>query len=380
MPERSRGLLEPYAGTTGTYGSEGGSAGQPAGPTRLISPLLLNVALHGLEEAAGVGYLTRGVDAGSVHRDSPVVIRYADDLLALCHTREQAEQVKARLAEWLMPRGLAFNEAKTRIISADRGCDFLGFGIRRYPNGKLLIKPSTAAIKRVRERLAAEVRSLRGDNALAVIARLNPIIRGWAAFYRHVVSGEVFNALDAYVWKLTYRWALRGHRNKPKRWIVDHHYGVFHPTRSDRWVFGDHHSGAYLHKFSWTPIVRHQLVKGGSSPYDPALTDYWHKRRGRNQPPLGRSTLRLLQAQHGRCPLCQDYLLLAEHQPASPTEWEQWLTTTRKAITKKAITTRDRPDDHKPRLVHAHCQRRHNNAHGNSPTQHQPAREPSRLA
>ena len=121
-------------------------------------------------------------------------------------------------------------------------------------------------------------------------------------------------------------------------------------------------------------------IKGGSSPYDPALTDYWHKRRGRNQPPLGRSTLRLLQAQHGRCPLCQDYLLLAEHQPASPTEWEQWLTTTRKAITKKAITTRDRPDDHKPRLVHAHCQRRHNNAHGNSPTQHQPAREPSRLA
>ena len=377
----ARGLIRGWL-TAGVFENGKGFApterGTPQGG--VISPLLLNVALHGLEEAAGVGYLTRGVDAGSVHRDSPVVIRYADDLLALCHTREQAEQVKAQLAEWLMPRGLAFNEAKTRIISADRGCDFLGFGIRRYPNGKLLIKPSTAAIRRVRERLAAEVRSLRGDNALAVIARLNPIIRGWAAFYRHVVSGEVFNALDAYVWKLTYRWALRGHRNKPKRWIVDHHYGVFHPTRSDRWVFGDHHSGAYLHKFSWTPIVRHQLVKGGSSPYDPALTDYWHKRRGRNQPPLGRSMLRLLQAQHGRCPLCQDYLLLAEHQPASPTEWEQWLTTTRKAITKKAITTRDRPDDHKPRLVHAHCQRRHNNAHGNSPTQHQPAREPSRLA
>ena len=266
----ARGLIRGWL-TAGVFENGKGFApterGTPQGG--VISPLLLNVALHGLEEAAGVGYLTRGVDAGSVHRDSPVVIRYADDLLALCHTREQTEQVKARLAEWLMPRGLAFNEAKTRIISADRGCDFLGFGIRRYPNGKLLIKPSTAAIRRVRERLAAEVRSLRGDNALAVIARLNPIIRGWAAFYRHVVSGEVFNALDAYVWKLTYRWALRGHRNKPKRWIVDHHYGVFHPTRSDRWVFGDHHSGAYLHKFSWTPIVRHQLVKGGSSPYDP---------------------------------------------------------------------------------------------------------------
>ena len=134
----ARGLIRGWL-TAGVFENGKGFApterGTPQGG--VISPLLLNVALHGLEEAAGVGYLTRGVDAGSVHRDSPVVIRYADDLLALCHTREQAEQVKARLAEWLMPRGLAFNEAKTRIISADRGCDFLGFGIRRYPNGKL---------------------------------------------------------------------------------------------------------------------------------------------------------------------------------------------------------------------------------------------------
>lgn len=354
--------------------------GSPQGG--VVSPLLLNIVLHGLEEAAGVRYLSSGVDAGSVRRDSPVVVRYADDLLALCHTREQAEQVKARLVEWLRPRGLAFNEAKTHIIGASRGCDFLGFNIRRYPNGKLLIKPSAAAIRRVRERLAVEVRSLRGDNAVAVIARLNPIIRGWAAYYRHVVSGEVFNALDAYVWKLTYRWALRGHRNKPKRWVVDRHYGSFHPTRTDRWVFGDRRSGAYLIKFSWTPIVRHQMVKGGASPYDPALTGYWNDRRRKNRPPLGRSTLRLLEAQHGRCFHCEELLLHADHQPASPTEWEQWLTATRKAITKHAITTAqgDTPDDHQPRLVHAHCQRRHTNAQRNSPTPLQPAREPSRLA
>lgn len=310
------------------------------------------------------------------------MIRYADDMLALCHTREQAEQVKAQLVEWLQPRGLAFNETKTHIIGASRGCDFLGFSIRRYPNGKLLIKPSTEARRRVREQLAAEVRSLRGNNAAAVITRLNPKIRGWAAYYRHVVSGEVFNTLDAYVWKLTYRWALRGHRNKSKRWIVDHHYGAFHPARNDRWVFGDRHSGAYLIKFSWTPIVRHQMVKGGASPHDPALADYWNTRRGRNPPPLGRSTLRLLQAQQGRCPLCGDYLLLADHQPASPTEWEQWLAATRKAITKHAITTAesDKTDDHKPRLIHAHCHQRHTSAPGSSPEQLQPSALPSRLA
>ncbi len=379
----ARGLIRGWL-TAGVFEPGKGFApteqGSPQGG--VISPLLLNVALHGLEQAAGVRCLTTGMDAGDVRRDSPVMIRYADDMLALCHTREQAEQVKAQLAEWLQPRGLAFNEAKTHIIGASRGCDFLGFSIRRYPNGKLLIKPSTAARRRVRERLAAEVRSLRGNNAVAVIARLNPKIRGWAAYYRHVVSGEVFNTLDAYVWKLTYRWALRGHRNKPKRWIVDHHYGAFHPARNDRWVFGDRHSGAYLIKFSWTRIVRHQMVKGGASPHDPALTDYWNTRRGRNPPPLGRSTLRLLQAQHGRCPLCGDYLLLADHQPASPTEWEQWLAATRKAITKHAITTAEsgKPDDHKPRLIHAHCHQRHTSAPGSSPEQPQPARLPSRLA
>ncbi|WP_433192212.1 group II intron maturase-specific domain-containing protein [Nocardia sp. CA-107356] len=333
--------------------------------------------LHGLEEAAGVRYLTSGVDAGDVRRDSPVLIRYADEVLALCHSREQAEQVKMRMAAWLRPRGLAFNEAKTRIVAASEGCDFLGFNIRRYPNGKLLIKPSAAAIGRVRERLAAEVRSLRGDNAVAVIAALNPIIRGWAAYYRGAVSGEVFNALDAYVWRLTYRWALRGHRNKSKWWVVGHHFGAFHPFRNDRWVFGDRASGAYLIKFSWTRIVRHQMVKGRASPYDPALAEYWRKRRDKNPPPLGRATLRLLQIQQGRCPNCGDYLLHADHHPATPTEWEQWLAATRKAITKHAIATADgeTPDDH-PRLIHAHCRPDPTGSNGTRPT----ACLPSRLA
>jgi RNA-directed DNA polymerase len=138
----------------------------------------LNVALHGLEKAAGVRYKTSGARAGDTERGSPVAVRYADDVVVLCHSQQQAEQVKARLAEWLAPRGLAFNEDKTRIVHLSEGFDFLGFNVRRYPNRKLLIKPSQAAIRRVRERLASELRTLRGGNAMAVIARLNPIIRG----------------------------------------------------------------------------------------------------------------------------------------------------------------------------------------------------------
>ncbi len=166
----------------------------------VISPCLLNVALHGLEEAAGVRYRTSGTHAGDIMPGVPAAIRYADDVVVLCHSQEQAGQVKARLAEWLAPRGLAFNEDKTKIVHLSEGFDFLGVNVRRYPNRKLLIKPSKAAVRRLRERLAAEMRTLRGGNAMAVIARLGPIIRGWTAYYRGVVSSKLFNSLDAYMW------------------------------------------------------------------------------------------------------------------------------------------------------------------------------------
>jgi RNA-directed DNA polymerase len=326
----------------------------------VISPLLLNVALHGLEEAAGVRYYQTGNYAGQGKPGSPMLVRYADDMIALCHSREQAEQVKARLAAWLAPRGLTFNEDKTQVVHLDEGLDFLGFSIRRY-SGRLLIKPSKAAIRRIRQRLRTEMRSLRGSNAAGVLRAVNPVVRGWAAYYRGVVSNRVFSNLDAYTWRLTYRWARHTHPNKSKWWAVDRYFGQFDKARQDRWVFGDHASGLYLHKFSWTKIVRHVMVKGAASPDDPSLAQYWADRRRRMTTPLGRSTLRLLHKQGGRCPLCGDFLLHADHQPRSPEQWEQWIRTTRKAIRKQHIALagqRGNPDDEQLRLVHTHCLRR----------------------
>jgi RNA-directed DNA polymerase len=240
----------------------------------VISPVLLNVALHGMEQAAGVRYVRGDANAALFAPGSPAVIRYADDLVALCHSRQEALEVKARLAAWLAPRGLALNEDKTRVVTLDEGFDFLGFNVRRYRD-KLLIKPSKTAVKRIRARLRTELRALRGANAQAVLARLNPIIRGWAAYYRIVVSSRTFHALDAYLWKLTYKWARHSHPNKPRRWVTTRYYGRFNTARQDRWVFGDRESGAYLLKFSWTGIVRHQMVTGAASVDDPALADYW---------------------------------------------------------------------------------------------------------
>jgi RNA-directed DNA polymerase len=202
------------------------------------------------------------------------------------------------------------------------------------------------------------MRPLRGANAGAVLRRINPIVRGWSAYYRTVVSSETFTALDNYVWKLAYTWAKHSHPNKPKHWIVDKYFGRFNHTRQDRWVFGDRDSGAYVLKFAWTKIVRHQLVKSTASSDDPALTTYWAERRRKGlRPPVDKATLHLLQKQNGRCPLCRSLLLHADHQPQTPNEWEQWLRTTRKAITKQHTVYRDdgTPDDLRLRLTHAHC-------------------------
>ena len=326
----------------------------------VVSPLLLNIALHGMEEAAGVRRQLTGVHAGETRRDSPILIRYADDFLALCHSQEQAEQIKASLAGWLAPRGLVFNEDKTRIVNLDDGFDFLGFTVRRQ-SGKLLIKPSKAAIRRIRGRLRTEMRSLRGANVAMVLKRLTPIVRGWAAYYRAVVSSEVFSALDRYLWKLTYKWAKHSHPKKSKHWIVDQYFARFNKSRRDRWVFGDRISGAYLVKFAWTNIVRHQMVTKGASPDDPALAEYWAARRRRAAPqPIDNLSLRLLKTQRGICPTCGELLLYADHPPQSPREWEQWVRVTGKAMAKRHIAYRSdgSSDAGTVCLVHTRCRPR----------------------
>jgi RNA-directed DNA polymerase len=335
----------------------------------VISPALLNIALHGMEKIAGARYTT-GKYAGRIMKGCPALIRYADDFVALCHSRQEALEVKARLAAWLAPRGLAFNEEKTRVVHLHEGFDFLGFNVRRY-RGKPLIKPSKTAIGRIRERLRTELRSLRGTNAQTVIRRLNPIIRGWAAYYRTQVSAEVFGELDHYLWRLTYKWARFSHANKPTSWVVARYFGKFNKARNDRWVFGDRNSGAFMHRFAWTNIARHTIVRPGASPDDPALADYWTRRRRKTPLPINQTALRLYRAQDGRCAICRSATAPVEDRPETPREWEAWLATTRKTIAVR--WDRDPSGKTEPRLIHLRCQP------GNGPKL-QPDRAPSGLA
>ena len=352
--EQIRGWLQAGVVDRGRYSPTNEGTPQGGG----ISPLLLNIALQGMEAAAGVRYDARD----HVRAGCPTVVTYADDFVALCHDREQAETVAARLNTWLKERGLSLNQEKTRIGRIDAGFDFLSFTIRRYyvrGGTKVLTKPSREALKRIRRRNAEELRTLRGADPLEVIRTLNPIIRGQANYYRSGASKKAYQALDSHLWQHLYKWARRRHPKKGRRWVTARYFGQYHPTRNNRWVFGDRNSGAYLHHYAWTKIVRHAPVPGRHSPDDPALAHYWADRRRKHKPPqIMESWERLLRIQRGLCPLCGESLLFTDCPPDSLTQWETWFAGIRTALAHQAITEHSSGRT-ASRLVHAYCARRH---------------------
>ncbi|WP_217167081.1 group II intron reverse transcriptase/maturase [Streptomyces sp. AC512_CC834] len=339
----------------------------------VISPLLLNVALHGMEQAAGCQYRMRRGREPYTRMGTPVLVRYADDFVVLCHEEAEVYRIKAQLVNWLSPRGLCLNEGKTRVVHLEEGFDFLGFTIR-HQRGKMIIKPSAAACKRLRARLRAEVKSLRGMRIGTVLRRLSPIVRGWTAYYRAVASSTTFKSMDIFLWRLTFKWARRRHPKKPKKWVVNRYFGMFHPYRRDRWVFGDRISGAFLPRFSWTGIVRHHIVKGRASRDDPTLSEYWHNRRRKTvPPPMDKASLALAIRQRGLCSLCKQALIVgAEYEPDSPREWINWFAASKRTLHKHHFTyRRDGGTDERNnlRLVHSECHRQHHAGDGRRPTQ-----------
>ncbi|MEG4026651.1 group II intron reverse transcriptase/maturase, partial [Microcoleus sp. S13C4] len=121
-------------------------SGTPQGG--VVSPLLANIALHGMEEAIGVKYDSRGQSIGK-----RAIVRYADDFAAFCESKEDAEEVIEILKSWLQQRGLELSAQKTKIVHLSEGFDFLGFNIRHYraektskTGWKLLIKPSKESV------------------------------------------------------------------------------------------------------------------------------------------------------------------------------------------------------------------------------------------
>ena len=282
----------------------------------VISPLLANIALTGMEQAIGVEYIENRHH--TTIRGNRALVRYADDFVIFTDSKEDAKAALQEIAHWLKGRGLEISEEKTQIRHIADGFDFLGFNIRQYPEGgadkvKTLIKPSKDGVKRFKDRLRVEWQNFIGMPAHVIWTRLNPVLRGWGNYYSHVVSQDTFEQLDYFIYRRTWRWLKRTHPKKSRRWLIDHYYGSFGQWRTNHWVFGDTKTGFHLMQLQWIPIERHVLVRHGHSPDNPNQRKYWSKREKRKlkRLPTPRHK-KLAQTQQGLCPLCQDWLYTGE--------------------------------------------------------------------
>ena len=288
-------------------------SGTPQGG--ICSPILANITLHGIESALGIRYDKRGQIIGN-----RIVIRYADDFICLCETEEDAKTAVKQLNEWLKHRGLQLNEEKTRIVHITKGFDFLGFNIRHYRDDsrksgyKLLIKPSKESIKDIKTKLKEVWLKYCAFDVKTLVSKLNPIIRGWANYFRVGVSRKVFEELDYWMHKRARRYAKRMHPNKNDAWRKKRYFGKFNLERNDKWVFGDFESGIHLLKFTWFKIQRHVLIPGLSTPDDPnpEVQQWFKEHRKRQSKNYKNSWQKLSKNQNFVCPRCKESLFNGE--------------------------------------------------------------------
>jgi len=281
----------------------------------VISPLLLNIALHGMEAVLDIRHNSKGELKGK-----RAVVRYADDFVVFCESEEDAARARDEiLPPWLAERGLSLSKEKTQIVHLNKGFDFLSYNVRHYPcpqtartGFKLLIKPSKKAVTRRREQLRETWTSLISCPVQRVLDCLNPIIKGWANYHRVVVASEAFRKMDNWMFHRTVRYIKRLHPTKSANWCTRKYWGKLNPKVQDKWVFGDKRTGRYLWKFRWFKIVRHVIVKSTASPDDPRLREYWWERRKLNIRHLSPSDLRLAISQDWRCPMCGMHLMNGE--------------------------------------------------------------------
>ena len=205
-------------------------AGTPQGG--IISPVLANMALDGLEAVLESHFGKKNTKAS--YKTKVNYVRYADDFIITGISKELLEQevlplVKAFMAE----RGLSLSKEKTLITHIEKGFDFLGQNVRKY-NGKMLIKPSKKNVSTFLKGIKEYLNSHKTVPASAVIAKLNPMIRGWCNYHRWVCSAETFKYVDYRIWKMLWRWCRRIHSNRHKRWIKEKY---FKTVGERNWVF-----------------------------------------------------------------------------------------------------------------------------------------------
>jgi RNA-directed DNA polymerase len=227
---------------------------------------LANIALDGLAKRLGRGYR---------------VARYAADIVVLAKSLHAIEQAYPVTTAFLDERGLALHPEKTRIVQRTEGFGFLGFHVQMRGQ-KLLITPQKQKVQKLRQEVRSWLKTHQAVSAAGVIRHRNPLIRGWAMYYRQGVSKQTFQKVDYHLWSALWHGAQRRHPKKPKRWTYRRYFEIGKYGATFDAESRDRHgkkSRRRLDRMPATPIARHVKVKGSASPDDPTLKAYWKTRR-----------------------------------------------------------------------------------------------------
>ena len=257
-------------------------AGTPQGG--IISPTLANRTLDGLEKLLAEHFPKRKCKDGKIRLPKVNLVRYADDFIITGESKELLENEARPLVErFLEERGLMLSPDKTRVTHIDEGFDFLGQHLRKY-NGKLLIKPSKKNTHAMLEKVRGLINANKSATQAKLIAMLNPVIRGWANYHRHVHAADTFTRMDHEIGRHLWQWATRRHPNKPKRWVKAKY---FHTIGRRNWVFaadtGDRTPKGTpimtcLVYASSVKIRRHIKTRRLANPFDPLWNQYFLER------------------------------------------------------------------------------------------------------
>jgi RNA-directed DNA polymerase len=218
--------------------------------------------------------------------------------------------VKPLVEAFFNERGLELSQEKTILTHIQDGFDFLGQNVRKYGN-KLLIKPAEKSIRKLMEKVRMIVKTNPQAKAENLIRLLNPIIRGWVQYHRHVVSKAIFSAIDHNIFEILWQWSRRRHPHKNAQWIRQKY---FCSIQGNNWVFfgnATNYLGKQrknlLYSASQIPIHRHIKIRAEANQYDPAWEVYLEQRLGAkmNKTLSGkRKLLYLWKKQNGLCPVC----------------------------------------------------------------------------
>ena len=284
-------------------------AGTPQGG--IISPTLANMTLNGLESGLK-HYLTELFGVVRTKRLRVNVVRYADDFVITGITSELLQDtIRPWVEAFLSERGLTLSKDKTRITHIEDGFDFLGWNFRKY-SGTLLIKPNKKNALSFYRTVRETVMTNLGTTQEVLIRLLNPKIRGWALYHRHVAAREVFARMHSLIFRLLWQWARRRHAKKSATWVKRRY---FRSMRGSNWVFatndGGQNSGKNVELFhiGRIAIIRHIKIKGAYNPYDRQWESYGEVLRQRRM--AGRMIHRkawsaLYLSQGGKCALCNE--------------------------------------------------------------------------